>query len=200
VAVDPAPASAFFLIVLDAYRLAMMGTPQTHQAYVQSKAFLAQHNPNIREGKTGDWSVGLKGGDMRYVPFNGALGTDQLAWLEQVLENMPHGARAIVTCHVSAQPDSTGPSTTLWDREELLAIFRRFPGKVCLYLSGHDHDGGYAYDAISLTHHLTVAAPIECRPEEEAFAVMDLYDDGCQVYGAGKIPDMFLSFTDHAFN
>lgn len=184
--------SGYQLIVLDAYRLSLIGCDPQHQSYKDGMTLLTTYNKNDLNG--GDWSQGLDHKYRHFVPYNGALGAEQLAWLDKALTALPTKTRAIVTCHISTHKGATGKTTVLWDYQELLEVFRKHKGKVCMYMSGHDHDGGYAYDNKSATHHLTIPAPIESNLGQKAFGVLDFYQNSAQLIGFGKCTSRFMQF------
>src|SRR5687768_15080288 len=46
---------------------------------------LKKHNPNDVLTNTADWLKGLHGADKRFVPYNGAMSTEQVAFIETTL-------------------------------------------------------------------------------------------------------------------
>ena len=63
-----------------------------------------------------NWSVGLDGTDKRYMPYNGALSSDQLTWLEETLSQATEqGETAIVLCHVPLHPLAANNLCLLWN-------------------------------------------------------------------------------------
>ena len=70
-----------------------------------------------------------------------------------------------------------------WDCDRLLEIMRRHPGVVCAVLCGHEHRGGYAYDAAARTHHLTCCSPLNKGSAGSAFGALAVFTDRIEVSG-----------------
>ena len=68
--------------MLNAYEVSAM-LPKDSEGYREAARILKQQNPNDVLGKEGavNFFEGLKGEEMRFVPFNGGLGESQLHWL-----------------------------------------------------------------------------------------------------------------------
>ena len=79
---NPAPGWRF--VVLDSYAESILGRDEDHPTAVAAAALLAKRNPNPLDGSA-DFTNGLKGPEMRFLPYNGALGDQQLAWLSDTL-------------------------------------------------------------------------------------------------------------------
>ena len=63
-----------------------------------------------------NWSLGLEGTDKRYMPYNGALSSAQLAWLEETLTRAAQQEEtAIVLCHVPLHPQAANNLCLLWN-------------------------------------------------------------------------------------
>ncbi len=106
--------------------------------------------------------------------WNGALGDQQRAWLGSVLESArQRNDRAILFCHFPALPQACRPDHLLWDHRELLELLDAHPA-VAAYISGHDHNGGYAEH--NGVHHLTLAGLVE-NDLAACLRVLDVYPD-----------------------
>jgi hypothetical protein len=67
-----------------------------------------------------------------------------------------------------------------------------FPGTVACFISGHDHDGGYAMDEAGI-HHIVLPAPLECAVGEVAYGHIkvqssSLHPSFFEFNWTGKIP------------
>ena len=70
-----------------------------------------------------------------------------------------------------------------WDCDRLLEITRRHPGVVSAVLCGHEHRGGYAYDAAARTHHVTCCSPLNKGRSGSAFGAVAVFADRVEVRG-----------------
>ena len=96
------PAAGHRILVLGSYQEATLGWPEGDPRRERALRTLREHNPNDVSG--GDWFRGLTGPGRRWVPFNGGLGAEQLAWLRQELRAARReGERVIVLSHVVVQ-------------------------------------------------------------------------------------------------
>jgi len=115
---------------------------------------------------------------------NGALGQEQLEWIgKQLAAAQASRERLILLSHVVLHPDACGGTTMAWDCDRLLEIMRRHPGVVCAVLCGHEHRGGYAYDAAARTHHLTCCSPLNKGSAGSAFGALAVFTDRIEVSG-----------------
>jgi manganese-dependent ADP-ribose/CDP-alcohol diphosphatase len=85
-----------------------------------------------------------------------------------------------------------------WNYEEILAVLHRHPS-VQMVLCGHNHVGFYQTDDGGI-HHLAVQAVLETAPHDDAFAVMEVFDDHIFCRGAGRVPNIkfYLRWTGDA--
>jgi 3',5'-cyclic AMP phosphodiesterase CpdA len=122
--------------------------------------------------------------------WNGALGSEQLKWLDRTLAKAERtGERVLVFCHYPVYPPS---SHTLWNDSEVLAILESHKGVVA-YLCGHKHDGDYAL--INGAHYLTFAGMVETN--ETAYALVEVYSDRLCVTGFGREPRRVLQIQQN---
>jgi len=68
------------IIVLDSYDLSCLSGSDLERE--EAYAVLEKHNKNDVRGNA-DWTLGLKGVDRRWLPYNGGFGEKQLKWLEK---------------------------------------------------------------------------------------------------------------------
>ena len=127
------------------------------------------------------------------MPFNGAIGPGQIAWLTNELEMAAAaGDRVLIMTHVPMQPNSCSPGTLLWNYEEVRGVLQR-SGCVVAVLCGHDHDGGYARDEAGI-HHVTFHSPLEVA-HEGCHATATVFDDRIEIVGAGAQVSYCLLYT-----
>lgn len=184
------------LVMLDAYVVSTL----SKDPVLSAKAWniIGEHNHNI-DGKnrvllTNDFKRGMIGTNRRFVPYNGGLGDEQLDFLRRVL-TQNKSRKVILFSHIPTFPGSavTGLDTLLLDYEDLLKTIRcDGNGRVVAFISGHAHQGGYAFDPLSGTHHITIASPLETPPPHVSQAVLELYDDFMLLHGSGKVRSLAM--------
>ena len=121
------------------------------------------------------FTAGLTGVEQRYVPINGGLGLEQLAWLEAELTEADRlGQRCLLLSHVVLHPDASDGSTLLWDYEACLRVIRKH-GCVAAALAGHQHEGGYAHE--DGVHFVTFKSPLNLGDDGSCFAALEIHDE-----------------------
>lgn len=77
----------------------------------------------------------------RWMPYNGAHGEEQLAWLSTELAGAKAvGERVVVLTHVAVCPGACDDDTLSWDYDQVLKLLHDVgPGVVVAVFSGHDH-------------------------------------------------------------
>jgi manganese-dependent ADP-ribose/CDP-alcohol diphosphatase len=117
--------------------------------------------------------------------YNGAIGPQQLAWLEDQLEQADAlGQAAIVLCHFPVLPEDPH---CLWNADEVLAVIDRH-GSVRAWLNGHNHAGAHAErDGV---HYLTFRGMVDS--DLNAYALVELSPDRLRVRGFGREPSREL--------
>ena len=58
---------------------------------------------------------------------------------------------------------------------------------VQMVLCGHNHVGHYLTDDVGI-HHLAMQAVLETPPHDDAYAVMEVYEDHIFCKGVGRVP------------
>jgi len=186
------PKPGWRLVFLDSYAESIIGDARGAWGRDASARRLNKQNPNIDiedPTKSFDWTRGLEGDRLRWVPYNGALGTTQLAWLATELAEAKAAAeRVIIFCHQPFFIGATRNNNLPWDYEELQGVVAAEPDVVAVVFAGHDHDGGYGVDAGGV-HHLVPAAPLECAEGEMAYGYLDCYLDRLEMHWVGKVPN-----------
>ena len=183
-------------VMLDAYVVSTLSNDPVQCA--KAWDIIGKHNHNI-DGKnrvliTKDFKKGMVGTERRFVPYNGALGDKQLDFLKRVLtENTSRNI--ILFSHIPTFPGSSlhATDTLLLDYEDVLKVIRDHgKGLVAAFIAGHYHQGGYAFDPLSGTHHITIASPLETPPPHVSQAILELYDDCMLLHGSGLVRSLAL--------
>lgn len=186
------PCAGWRVCVLDPYDISLLRPGGGRPGIDLGKADLdpvalemcQAHNPNDITKE--DFAKGMpEGPGRRWVPFNGALGEEQLAWLRETLR-LAHscGERTVLLSHVVLHPEATpgGNGFTLaWNYDAVLAVLREARSPPVAVFCGHAHTLSYAVDEITGTHHVTLASPLEVEPGMDASAIVEAYADGSLV-------------------
>lgn len=187
---DFSPAPEYRFVVLDGYDISAIGWPQDNPNKLQALEFLSKKNPNYDKNSP----EGLLGLERRFLMFNGAVGREQLEWLDGILEDATKlKQNVVVCCHLPLDPGATSQEALLWNYDEVMNVIHQYNCvKVCL--SGHDHKGGHSIDSHGI-HHRSLEAALECPPGADAFGYIDVYDNRLLLFGTGRVQS-----TDMCFN
>eukprot|EP00258_Populus_trichocarpa_P022423 XP_024438442.1 manganese-dependent ADP-ribose/CDP-alcohol diphosphatase isoform X1 [Populus trichocarpa] len=187
---DFSPSPEYRIVVLDGYDISAIGWPQGHSKTLQALEFLEKKNPNSDKNSPS----GLLGLDRRFVMFNGAVGREQLEWLDGTLQDATKlKQKVIVCCHLPLDVVASSQEALLWNYDEVMNVIHQYNCvKACL--SGHDHKGGYSVDSHGV-HHRSFEAALECPPDTDAYGHIDVYDDGLLLFGTDRIQSTEMCFN-----
>jgi len=86
----------------------------------------------------------------------------------------------------------------LWNHDEIVSVFREYPGVVVAYFAGHFHPGGYYFDEISKTHHMTFRAILESHDKGEdkfnSYGIVEVYQNQFNIIGYGWAKEQSASW------
>ena len=117
--------------------------------------------------------------------WNGAVGKEQLAWLTDNLDEAKKAnEKVMVFCHFPVFPAN---SHNLWNADEVMQLLEQYD-EVKAYVNGHNHAGNYGEK--NGIHYLTLKAMVDT--EENAYAVMQVFDDRLEMSGFGREKDRSL--------
>ncbi|MDA0725428.1 MAG: metallophosphoesterase [Verrucomicrobia bacterium] len=111
--------------------------------------------------------------------WNGALGDEQLKWIEAKLKTATKAKeRVMLFCHFPVYPKN---GHNLWNDKALTSLLARYPC-VAAYVNGHNHAGNYGQrDGI---HYLTLKGMVDT--EQSSYSVIEVYADRLVVKGFGR--------------
>lgn len=180
------PGRRWRIVVLDSYALNCINQKEHNDGKDEAFEYLGKHNPNELRKIGGNWLTGLEGVNRRFVPYNGAIGDAQRAWLDGVLtEADAAGEQVILMGHVPLAPGSCVNSCLSWDYEAVLDILDAH-GCVTAVFSGHDHAGGYAFR--NGVHYVTFPSPLNVKEEDpRAHATVEVFDDKIVLLNRGLL-------------
>lgn len=187
---DFSPIPEYRFVVLDGYDISAIGWPQDHPNTLEALNILREKNPNTEKNSPN----GLVGMARRFLMYNGAVGKEQLEWLDGVLQDATKlKQKVVVCCHLPLDPGLTSRESLLWNYDEVMDVIHRYNCvKVCL--AGHDHQGGHSIDSRGI-HHRVLEAALECPPGTNAFGYIDVYENRLSLVGTDR-----LQRTDMYFN
>ncbi|EOY22272.1 hypothetical protein QUC31_007650 [Theobroma cacao] len=186
---DFSPTPEYRFVVLDGYDISAIGWPHDHPNTLEALEFLRRKNPNSNKNSP----EGLEGLDRRFLMFNGAVGKEQMEWLDGVLQDATNlKQKVIVCCHLPLDPSASGQEALLWNYDQVMDVIHRYKCvKVCL--AGHDHEGGHSIDSHGI-HHRVLEAALECPPGTFAYGYIDVYDNMLSLVGTDRMKSTNISF------
>lgn len=125
--------------------------------------------------------------DIDSPKWNGAIGTEQLAWLRSVLAKANKlNEKVILICHFPVYPED---EHNLWNAPEIINLIGSYP---CIkaYFSGHNHQGNYALRGG--VHYLNFKGMVEA--ESTSYSQIQVYADSLKVIGFGREENRTLIF------
>jgi manganese-dependent ADP-ribose/CDP-alcohol diphosphatase len=167
------PFKGFRFIILDGYDISTIGSA-SKDGNDEANSLLALKNPNLSIPNS-DWCAGLDDANVRYVPYNGSVGKQQILWLQQTLAiSIVDKEICVIFSHMPCYQESCRPSGIMWNCEEILEILHNSNANIACFIAGHDHQGGYSKDNRGI-HHITLPSPLECNVGQTAFGMMEIH-------------------------
>lgn len=186
---DFSPTPEYRFVVLDGYDISAIGWPQNHPSTLEALNFLREKNPNSEKNSPS----GLAGVERRFLMFNGAVGKQQLEWLDCILQEASKlKQKVVICCHLPLDPVASTHEALLWNYDEVMDVIHRYNCvKVCL--AGHDHRGGHSVDSCGI-HHRVLEAALECPPGSDSFGYVNVYDDRLSLIGTDRLQSTEMCF------
>lgn len=163
-------------IFLDGQDLSVMAHPPGSAKYKTSRAMLD--------------SLKKRGQD-NAQSWNGGLGSNQLIWLkEQLDEAQKNDSNVAVFNHFPVYP--VGATHNLWNDQEVVTLLEQYD-VVKIYMNGHNHSGG---DAIhNGIYYLNLKGMVE-NPDTSTFAICYIYENYILIDGKGNEYDRIIPTRD----
>lgn len=97
--------------------------PKLHPKFKKAKKILDEHNPNEDKFNLNGLDVGKR----RFNAVNGAIGHEQLKWMEKELSlARSENKKCIVFHHIPLMaPSNKHESAILWNNDEILEIYKK---------------------------------------------------------------------------
>jgi manganese-dependent ADP-ribose/CDP-alcohol diphosphatase len=169
------PHPGWRIIMLNGYEVST-ALPAGSKGRIEAEKLIRKNHPHAEAVLNGSVSYfkDLSGMDMRFVPFNGGFGAEQLSWFRETLETARwRGERVIVLTHMPIHPmacnrqahdDPASARTLPYDGPEAhRLIWECGRGCVVAVLAGHAHDGGH-YTEPNHADHNKLLNPLPGEP------------------------------------
>ncbi|GAA0363351.1 metallophosphoesterase [Bowmanella denitrificans] len=117
--------------------------------------------------------------------WNGAIGEDQLNWLDgQLQQATDEQKKVVLLCHFPLYP---ADPHQLWNHQQVMAVISRYP-VVKAWFNGHNHKGDYGrHNGI---HFVTFHAMLDTP--QTAYSLVEFTDNAIHIKGKGRQPDLQL--------
>lgn len=151
-------------IILDGNNVSLHGAP-TKEKFIEAEELLAEVTKD----------------SLPYAKFyNGALGSEQLTWVQSELDNAK--AKNLNVCFFNHYPASPVTKLNFWDKDTFLSLVKNYDN-IKLYLNGHDHTG--SYDQLEGVHYITFKGMVDTE-NTNTFATIKFMKDSAFVKGYGR--------------
>ena len=155
-------------IVLDGNDISFYAYPEGSKEYAQSEQYYEKNG-------------------IEAPKWDGAIGNEQLAWLQQTIENTAkEKQKVIVFCHFPVYPEGRH---CLWNQKEVVDLLEKYDN-VKAYMNGHKHTGDYAEKEGK--HYINFIGMVDTY--QTAFSVVTLTDNSIEIKGYGREKDRVVSF------
>lgn len=181
------PCDSWRLIHLNSYELSLCQDTEL-EGYKIAASMMRKENPNYPEFKHFFRGVAWK--KQHFSPLNGGVSQTQLLWMDGELRKAQNnGENVIVTAHIPLSTRSSNRKTKILNAEEILKIFKKYPGVVKLFLCGHCHEGGYFYDKNMKLAHVTVPSALNY---ENSFGIIAVTKNKITIQGTGGLKSRII--------
>jgi calcineurin-like phosphoesterase family protein len=127
-------------------------------------------------------------GRLQAKPWNGAIGNEQMKWLDDLLKNADSMIKSVlILCHFPVYPEN---AANLWNDSELIDIIEKYTC-VKAYINGHHHPGNYALK--NGVHYLTLQGMVKSKTQN-SFSIGSLRTNEIIIFGFGREPHRTLKF------
>ncbi|MBP1843876.1 3',5'-cyclic AMP phosphodiesterase CpdA [Rhizobium petrolearium] len=155
----------FRFIVIDGNEISLFSAPEGHPRHTRARERL---------------ETLLTEGAINAKEWNGGIGEEQFAWLEETLtRSRAAGEQVIVMGHYPLFPEN---EHNLWGHGSLTDLFAR-SGNVVAYLNGHNHAGNLGRNGN--TWYVNFKGMVDTE-KENTFAVVEIFPDRIAIIGHGR--------------
>jgi manganese-dependent ADP-ribose/CDP-alcohol diphosphatase len=162
-----------------------------------------KENPDVIETErmsgTFPYFKDIEGLAGRWVPFNGGLGKEQIAWARETIRAASAAdEKVLIFSHLLIHPHSTAKrsgKTLMWDYDEILEIIEAEETRGCVkcVVSGHQHEGTKWQCEKTGVHYIGMESPMLAMDVSPGpFAIVEVFDDEIVFKGYGRNEDSLL--------
>lgn len=120
--------------------------------------------------------------------WNASFSDEQFEWLQIVLQKADAaGEKVIVLCHYPVYPEN---AHNMWDAPRILELLGAHPSVVA-WFNGHNHEGNYGVSGN--THFVNFKGMVD-TPDQNTFAIADVFADRIAIRGFGREEDRVLEY------
>ena len=117
------------MVILDGYEVSCI-EGLTAGKTDEAKEYMLKHNPNDTNTFGVEWSKGLEGINKRFMPYNGKIGDQQMAWLKDTLTQCQSERESvIILTHIPIHPSAADNLCLLWNYQ-VYFLFRMYFHKI----------------------------------------------------------------------
>lgn len=118
--------------------------------------------------------------------WNGAVGSEQLAWLHDVLNKAAKkNEKVIVFAHMPVSPEN---EHNVWNGDELIHELES-SGNVVAYFNGHNHAGNFSQQ--NGIYYINFQGMVD-TPDTNAYSIIRVFKDRLEIDGYGREPYQVL--------
>ena len=201
------------VMVLDPYAVSIYRKGRQQGLCEEAVELLRKHNPNVdlfvkenpdvieteRMSGTFPYFKDIEGLAGRWVPFNGGLGKEQIAWARETIRAASAAdEKVLIFSHLLIHPHSTAKrsgKTLMWDYDEILEIIEAEETRGCVkcVVSGHQHEGTKWQCEKTGVHYIGMESPMLAMDVSPGpFAIVEVFDDEIVFKGYGRNEDSLL--------
>ena len=149
--------------------------------------YKSDNKESIKEGENLIAQVKTSG-DINGMEWNGGIGSNQLKWLNQQLEEaMLNSENVFLICHFPVFPESTH---NLLNYKEVLPLLEKYTN-IIAWLNGHNHEGNYG--KFNTVHCVTFRGMVETE-NTNSYSLVEVYDNRIVISGYGREKNRILTY------
>ena len=101
----------------------------------------------------------------------------------------------LFSAHIPLDIDTSDNMCLVWNYQEVLDVLHRHKSAQ-VFFAGHTHCEGHIQDDLNGgMHHLVWPAILECKPGNNAYGIVTVYEDRMEVEGYGKVHSRCMDFN-----
>lgn len=127
-------------------------------------------------------------GEINAVEWNGGIGSKQLAWLKNQLDEASRiNQKVFIICHFPVVPEDIH---NLLNYKEVRRILENY-NNIVAWFNGHNHAGNYGN--FNMIHFVTFKGMVETE-DQNSFALVEVYKNKIWIRGYGREKSQILAY------